>query len=311
MVVAGLALVAIVALAATGAGLLLPAADMSSATSVVARLGGLLLAGAGLVALCTRWGGPARVGLDELPVALFAAAAVFATLTVLSVAHSDVTVGGEDVDEQTTTSTSSTTTTTEPTTTTTTTTTSTTIDEGIRLPSRFDWQRAVLVLLLVMLFVVLIGVVIRVLLPAWGVQPRFFRGRTLPGPPPDGPPVDAESAEAGLTASLAAVLDGDDPRSAIVAAYARLLEALAQAGGARRLEEAPHEHLSRVLGPLGVRPEPLHELAELFVMARFSDHTITDEHRRTAVTLLETALAELRAATATTAAASAAAPPPP
>jgi hypothetical protein len=269
------------------------------------------------VALCTRWGGPARVGLDELPTVLFAAAAAFAALAVLSVAHSDVTVGGDDVDEQTTTSTSSsTTTTTEPTTTTTTTTTSTTTDEGVRLLNRFDWQRAVLALLLVMLFVVLVGVVLRVLLPAWGVQPRFFRGRALPPPPPDAAPVDAESAEAGLTASLEAVLDGDDPRSAIVRAYARLLQALAQAGGARRLEEAPHEHLSRVLGPLGVRPEPLHELAELFVMARFSDHTITGEHRQTAVTLLETALAELRAATAATtgaaaAAASDAGPPPP
>jgi len=309
MVAAGLALVAIVALAATGTGLLLPGSDLSPAGELAVRLGGVLLAVVGLVVLCTRWGGPARIGVDDLPVALFTATIIFGALAVMSVAHSDVTLSGESDDQTTTsssTTTSSTTTTTEPSTTTT-----ITIDDGVRLPSPAVDGGRLLPLLLVVLVVVLIGVVLRVLLPAWGVQPRLRPGRALPAPPLDEPPVDAQSAEAGLTASLAAALDGDDPRAAIVAAYARLLDALAQAGGARRLEEAPHEHLSRVLGPLGVRPEPLHRLAELFVMARFSDHTITDEHRRTAVTLLETALDELRTATAATAAAAGTAPPPP
>jgi uncharacterized protein DUF4129/EF hand domain-containing protein len=134
------------------------------------------------------------------------------------------------------------------------------------------------------------------------------RARTLPAAdlPPDDAPVDADAAEAGLSASLATVAAGDDPRAAIVNAYLRLLDVLAEAGGPRRLEEAPHEHLHRVLGPLGVRPEPLHQLAELFVMARFSPHPVTEQHREQAVGLLNAALADLHARMAAMAAAAAA-----
>lgn len=112
----------------------------------------------------------------------------------------------------------------------------------------------------------------------------------------EGAPLAAEEAEAGLVASLDEAQESGDPRQRIMAAYLRLLEALAAAGAPRRLEEAPHEHLSRVLGPLGVRPEPVHELAELFVLARFGNAPVTDEHRHASVTALETSLADLRAA---------------
>lgn len=108
-------------------------------------------------------------------------------------------------------------------------------------------------------------------------------------------PVEADEAEAGLVASLDEAQESGDPRQRIMAAYLRLLEALAAAGAPRHLEEAPHEHLSRVLGPLGVRPEPVHKLAELFVLARFSDQPVGDRHREAAVAALETGLAELRA----------------
>lgn len=113
---------------------------------------------------------------------------------------------------------------------------------------------------------------------------------------PDAPPVDAADAEAGLEASLAIAQDTGDPRQQITAAYHRLLLALAQTGGARQPQEAPHEHLNRVLGPLGVRPEPVHQLAELYVMAQFSERPITDQHQAAAVTALEQTLTDLRAA---------------
>ena len=50
-----------------------------------------------------------------------------------------------------------------------------------------------------------------------------------------------------------------------------------------------------MLGPLGVRSAPLHELAELFVFARFSQHPVTDHHRARAIAALGEALADLRA----------------
>jgi hypothetical protein len=300
-----LALMALAALAATGTGLLLPRAELSPPATVAVRLVGLGLVVAGLVGLLTRWGRGARVSTADLPMVVAVAAGIFAALAALSVAHSPVTAGGDgswtaeppgglpsDVEPDSTTTTTAPTTTTE----------APSEPRALEEDTRPDIVGLLIMLLIAMLLVVaLVGFLL-----AWGVRPVWRRGRPLPVGPEL--PVDAQSAEAGLAASLAAVVEGDDARAAIVAAYARLLEALAGAGGGRRPEEAPHEHLYRVLGPLGVRPEPVHRLAELFVMARFSEHEITDEHRATAVTLLETALGELRAATAAAAAAAAAQP---
>jgi hypothetical protein len=109
-------------------------------------------------------------------------------------------------------------------------------------------------------------------------------------------PAASADAEKGLLASLEELADaGGDPRLQITAAYGRLLAALAAAGAPRAPHEAPHEHLRRALGPLGVRAEALHEVAALYVVAQFSDHPLGDRHRRRAVDALERSLAELRA----------------
>ncbi|MGH9135731.1 MAG: DUF4129 domain-containing protein [Acidimicrobiales bacterium] len=108
----------------------------------------------------------------------------------------------------------------------------------------------------------------------------------------DDEPMLPSDAEAGLAASLEAMLSDPDPRPAIIAAYARLLEVLEDAGGGRRPEEAPHEHLHRVLSPLGVHPAPVHRLAELFVMAKFTTHDLTEADRSAAIAALEVALAD-------------------
>jgi len=111
-----------------------------------------------------------------------------------------------------------------------------------------------------------------------------------------GEPIGPREAEAGLEASLAEVIThGGSPRGQVTAAYHRLLSVLAQAGAPRRPEEAPHEHLSRTLGPLGIRPEPLHALADLYVLAQFSERPVDDGHRRSAAEALEASLADLRA----------------
>lgn len=112
---------------------------------------------------------------------------------------------------------------------------------------------------------------------------------------PDYLAVAQEDADAGLEASLAEVVgEGGDPQEQVTAAYLRLLAALADAGAPRRAEEAPYEHLRRTLGPLGVHPEPLHRLTELYVMAQFSERPVTEDHRAAAVRALEVSLEGLR-----------------
>lgn len=113
----------------------------------------------------------------------------------------------------------------------------------------------------------------------------------VPQPSPRRP---AATVEEGLAEVLRAMLADPDPRTAVIGAYARLLAALQEVGFPRRAEEAPHEHLWRSLGPLGVRRAPVHRLAELFVRARFTPHPITDEHRQAAIAALADAVADLR-----------------
>lgn len=104
----------------------------------------------------------------------------------------------------------------------------------------------------------------------------------------------AVSVEAELAAVLRDMLADPDPRTAVIGAYARLLVAFDQAGHGRRMQEGPHEHLWRVLGPLGVRRGPVHQLAELFVRARFTPKPVTEAHRQRAIGALADTVADLR-----------------
>lgn len=102
------------------------------------------------------------------------------------------------------------------------------------------------------------------------------------------------SMEEGLSDVLASMLADPDPRTSVIGAYARLLDALAAAGFPREPHEGPHEHLWRILGPLGVRRQPVHQLAELFVRARFTPKPVTAAHRLSAINALADAIADLR-----------------
>jgi hypothetical protein len=131
------------------------------------------------------------------------------------------------------------------------------------------------------------------------LRPR--RPRLLPPPEPveiatrpDRTAADPAAAGAGVLATLEAMLADPDPRTAIVAAYARLLAALDAAGYGRLPQEAPHEHLRRVLHPLGARPGPVHDLADLFVLARFGPAPLTFAHRDAAIAALRVAAGDLR-----------------
>lgn len=104
----------------------------------------------------------------------------------------------------------------------------------------------------------------------------------------------AVSVEAGLADVLRSMLADPDPRTSVIGAYARLLTAMAEAGHPRRDEEGPHEHLWRTLAPLGVRRQPVHRLAELFVRARFTPRPVTEADRQSAIVALADAVADLR-----------------
>lgn len=113
--------------------------------------------------------------------------------------------------------------------------------------------------------------------------------------------VDVTKAEqaamhGALVATIDAMLADAEPRTAIIGAYARLLESLDAAGTGRLEHEAPVEHLQRALERMRVRPQPLHELIALFGIARFSTHRLTNEHRERALGALHAAAADIAAA---------------
>ena len=150
---------------------------------------------------------------------------------------------------------------------------------------------------LLMAYDILLVVIVVIGLWALGlILMRRLMRRRKQGPIPD-IPLASEDAQASLEASLGEVIgDSRDPRQAITNAYRRLLIALAAAGAIREPHEAPHEHLHRALGPLGVRPQPLHRLTGLYVLAQFGGCPVTEQHRSVAVDALEVSLADLGAA---------------
>ena len=124
--------------------------------------------------------------------------------------------------------------------------------------------------------------------------------RWRPGPlaPVVEPDVDDDAHDravmaASLDASAHQLDLSGDPRRAIIAAYAMLLEGLAACAQERHPAETPLEHLERVLAALDVRPEPLRDLTTLFGEARFSDHPMTPRHVDRARAALEAAAADL------------------
>lgn len=112
----------------------------------------------------------------------------------------------------------------------------------------------------------------------------------------DGP--SSEEIEV-LQAALGEAIDDlrrePDPRRAVVAAYARMEQALAVFGLPRRASEAPYEYLRRV--GRGLEAErSVSSLTELFEVANFSSHTIDEPMRERAIESLTAVRNEVRAA---------------
>lgn len=106
---------------------------------------------------------------------------------------------------------------------------------------------------------------------------------------------DLEPLHVAVVGTIDSMLADPDPNTAILGAYARLLEGLAACGLARRDHEAPLEHLRRALTILPIRSEPVRQLTGLFELARFSTHRLTPAHREQALEGLRAAATDLAA----------------
>jgi Domain of unknown function (DUF4129) len=109
---------------------------------------------------------------------------------------------------------------------------------------------------------------------------------------------------ASLLPALADVLDEtlddlraeQDPRRAVIAAYARMERALGAYGLPRHPSEAPDEYLQRIFTDLDVSRLATSRLTALFSWAKFSGHDVAPEMKQEAIQALEAVREELRAA---------------
>ncbi len=110
---------------------------------------------------------------------------------------------------------------------------------------------------------------------------------------------DDESIERSISPAVGRAADhlllGSDPRSAVLLAYDGLETSLTGIDRGREVSETPREHLTRVLVDLPIDTTPLLQLAELYQVARFSTHAITDAEQQRAAAALQRARAELAA----------------
>jgi hypothetical protein len=106
--------------------------------------------------------------------------------------------------------------------------------------------------------------------------------------------LDEPTAEAELehvvSRSTALLRENPDPRAAVLAAYATLEAALSDRGEPRHRSETVAEHLGRVLESVPHLAEPAQRLGELYEIARFSEVTITEQDRQSAVAALQQSL---------------------
>jgi hypothetical protein len=85
-----------------------------------------------------------------------------------------------------------------------------------------------------------------------------------------------------------------EPRNAIVACWHRFEQRATDAGAIRHPWQTTAEFVLAVLDLIGADRGAVAELADLYREARFSDHPITEQHRRAALEALDTIHASLR-----------------
>jgi hypothetical protein len=111
--------------------------------------------------------------------------------------------------------------------------------------------------------------------------------------PPGSRARDDEALDHAVAAGVAALRSEDDPRHAVIKAYAGMERALAEDGLPRRSSETPLEYLRRALERLSASAAATTRLTSLFEQARFSSHLIDEEMRREALAALGDLRSEL------------------
>ncbi len=117
------------------------------------------------------------------------------------------------------------------------------------------------------------------------------------------PSIDDQAVEPDQPDLTAAVDDAindliteTEPRIAVLAAYRRLEQTLAEQGHPRHPTETRVEHLSRILSTAPIDREPFLSLAALYERARYSNHAITAQDSERAATELAAARHQLTSA---------------
>lgn len=100
---------------------------------------------------------------------------------------------------------------------------------------------------------------------------------------------DAQAARQAVDAALASLREPAEPRAAVIEAYARMEQVLAERQLGRQTPEAPREYLRRILREQGMPQESLTTLTALFEEARFSRRQIPESAPRRAASELQSA----------------------
>jgi Domain of unknown function (DUF4129) len=122
-----------------------------------------------------------------------------------------------------------------------------------------------------------------------GGRPPTARETTVGQPSNGGTEDDAEAARRAVDAALEPLRQPADPRAAVIEAYARMEQVLAERELGRRTPEAPREYLARVLREQGMPDQSLTTLTALFEEARFSLHPVPQSAPGRALSELENA----------------------
>ena len=106
-----------------------------------------------------------------------------------------------------------------------------------------------------------------------------------------------ETLTEAIEEGIETLLSHPDPRLAVIAAYSVMEKAFARAGSARRLYETPLEFVGRILSSVPSAGADATRLAELFELARFSQHEIDEKMRVVAVRTLSNIRRQLQVPT--------------